>query len=416
MTKTYQALLDLTEDLFRHPELGFKEHRTKEKIAAYLSDYDFEAISEFAGTGMKYVLTTGHDKTLALVAEMDAVYAPKHFMADPETGAAHNCGHFSQVGAILGLVDRIMSQPHILATLDYNLQVIFVPAEEYLDLTYRQELKAQGLIEYFGGKQEAIRLGVFDDVDLAVCIHAISESHRQPTIEINCDLAGFMYQYFTFKGQPSHAGFDPFSGVNAYSMGTLFHTALGLGRQQIKDDHYVRINPIVLSADMTTNIIPDQMTIGTDIRTDDISYMQTLADRLSQMAQGCAQALGGNVEIERQMGYLPFVQSRSLNASIKQTFQDFPAIDKLIENRGTVAAAGDIGDLSYLVPTVQIGYSGFEGTIHGNDFKMTDPAFVLSTFPDFLLAVLGDLTGKVETLCDYRRSKEAYLELMDGLG
>ncbi len=50
---------------------------------------------------------------------------------------------------------------------------IFVPAEEYLDLRYRDELLKNGTIAYYGGKPEAMRLGVFDDIDCAVCVHAI---------------------------------------------------------------------------------------------------------------------------------------------------------------------------------------------------------------------------------------------------
>ena len=43
---------------------------------------------------------------MAFIAELDAVYAPTHFQADPETGAAHNCGHFTQVAIALSLYDH----------------------------------------------------------------------------------------------------------------------------------------------------------------------------------------------------------------------------------------------------------------------------------------------------------------------
>jgi hypothetical protein len=58
-------------------------------------------------------------------------------------------------------------------------------------------------------------------------------------------------------------------------------------------------------------------------------------------------------------------------------------------DRGGIAAAGDIGDLAFMMPCIQISYGGFEGTIHGDDFKMIDPEFVLETFPEFLSEVLS---------------------------
>src|SRR5699024_9874566 len=127
---------------------------------------------------------------------------------------------------------------------------IFVPAEEYLDLSYRDELIKQGKISHYGGKPEAMKLGVFDNIDLSICIHAIGGEFDKRTVNINCDLAGFLYKKYTFKGKATHAGFDPFSSINAYNMSTLFNTAVGLSRQQLKDTEHVRINPIVTDSDM----------------------------------------------------------------------------------------------------------------------------------------------------------------------
>ena len=49
------------------------------------------------------------------------------------------------------------------------------PAEEYIELQYRQTLVDNGDIEFFGGKQELIKLGFFDDVDIAMLTHTGSE-------------------------------------------------------------------------------------------------------------------------------------------------------------------------------------------------------------------------------------------------
>ena len=43
-----------------------------------------------------------------------------------------------------------------------------MPAEEYLDLNYRAELLKKGQISHYGGKPEAMSLGVFDDIDVGI--------------------------------------------------------------------------------------------------------------------------------------------------------------------------------------------------------------------------------------------------------
>lgn len=408
----YERLKGLTDDLFLHPELGYKEFRTSEKVLTELQrikpDIEF---SKFSETGIKTFLSQDKEKTMALIAELDAVYAPTHFQADPQTGAAHNCGHFTQVAIALALYNYYV-QTKTYENLDFNLCFIFVPAEEYLDLDYRKTLVDAGKIAFLGGKPEAMRLGVFDDIDFSLCVHAIGELFTQPTIEINCDLAGFLYKKYHFSGTASHAGFDPFSGSNAYSMSTLFNTAVGLSRQQFKDTESIRVNPIILASDMSTNVIPNRITIGTDLRCKTLDYMPEVARKLDHAAQGSALALEGEVRIETEMGYLPFVQDRYLSSFVTRAFEKCADIPHMIDDRGSIAAAGDIGDLSFMMPCIQISYGGFSGTIHGDDFKLIDPEFVLQTFPRFLTTVFAEMSGNLDYDRFYKRSFQEYKELI----
>jgi hypothetical protein len=43
--------------------------------------------------------------------------------------------------------------------LDGSVAFVAVPAEEYVELEYRERLREEGKIEFFGGKQEFLRLG-----------------------------------------------------------------------------------------------------------------------------------------------------------------------------------------------------------------------------------------------------------------
>ncbi|MFD2117143.1 M20/M25/M40 family metallo-hydrolase [Paenibacillus yanchengensis] len=412
--KQYDEIYRIARTIFEHPELGYKEFHTTNLVQEFIKSVHPEAELElFSTTGVKTSLGKGKSLNIAFIAELDAVYAPSHWQADPKTGAAHNCGHYTQVAIALALYKHYVETKNYEA-LDYTLTFIFIPAEEYLDLTYRDQLLQEGTISYYGGKPEAMKLGVFDDIDIGMCVHAIGGEFEKRTIEINCDLAGFLYKHYTFIGKATHAGFDPFSAKNAYSMSTLFNVALGLSRQQMKDSEKVRINPIVMESDMSTNVIPNRIKVGTDLRTLSTDYMKEAAKLLDAAANGSAIALQGEVEVKTQMGYLPFHQNHDLNEFVREAFEQNEEISDIWDGN-TISAAGDIGDLSFMIPCIQIGHSGFSGTIHGDDFKDVDPEFLFDIFPQFLTQVLEKMNGRIDRTKLYRRSFEQYEQLLQSI-
>ncbi|GAA5416507.1 N-acetyldiaminopimelate deacetylase [Paraliobacillus ryukyuensis] len=411
-SKQYDAIKQLADQIYANPELGYKEKKTKARVLDYLQQVNPNIEwTDFSTTGFRTTLgSEKKDLHIAFIAELDAVYAPSHFRADSENGAAHNCGHYTQVAIALALYQQLF-ETKAYEAFDFQLTFIFVPAEEYLDLPYREKLRKQGSITHYGGKPEAMRLGVFDDIDLGICVHAIGGEFDQRTIEINSDLAGFLYKKYHFKGKATHAGLDPFSSVNAYNISTLFNTAIGLSRQQLDEKHQVRINPIVMNADMSTNVIPNHITVGSDLRTQSVDYMKEVGDRLDAAAKGSAHALMGEVAIDTQMGYLPFKQDRYLSTFVARAFDKNDSIDAMMNNN-PISAAGDIGDLSYMMPCIQIGYSGFTGTIHGDDFIDVDPEYIYCVFPAFLVDVLNEMSGNLDQEKIYRRSYQDYLQLI----
>ncbi|HEY9292527.1 MAG TPA: M20/M25/M40 family metallo-hydrolase [Microlunatus sp.] len=411
----FEELDGLVDDLWAHPELGYAEHYTSARVAEFVQRHgsDRATVTPFAITGLRVDLppVAGPKRhRVAVVAELDAVISPAHPDADPATGAVHACGHHTQVAIALAVFAELMAADQ-LPDFGYDLSFVFVPAEEFVDLDHRARLRADGVISWFGGKPEAMQLGVFDDIDAAICLHAIGEEFERPTVEINCDLAGFLYKYVTFHGRASHAGFDPFSGNNAYSMATLFTTALGLARQQLREDACVRMNPVIGQTSMTTNVVPHEVRVGTDLRSIDLDYLHEVAGRIDQAAEGSAHALGGSAEIRTEMGYLPFFQDRQINRAFAEAFEVTDEITDLIDDRGAIAAAGDAGDLSYLIPTVQLSYGGFAGTIHGRDFRLVDRQTVLVSVPKLLHAALERLADHLPAE-PRRRSFAQYRELI----
>ena len=136
---------------------------------------------------------------------------------------------------------------------------------------------------------------------------------------------------------------------------------------------------------------------------------------MDRLAEGSAHAFGGKLTIETEQGYLPFVQDRYLSDICldftRENYQNFTCYT----NR-PIAAAGDIGDLSYLFPCLQIGYSGFKGRAHGLDFEHVDLEFILDRFPSYLFDLLFYLSGKIKPEKLYRRSYQDYKNAIIQLG
>ena len=72
---------------------------------------------------------------------------------------------------MLGVANGLLGSG-VLSELAGNVAFFAVPAEEYVEIDYRVGLRAQGQTEFLGGKGEMIRLGAFDDIDMAMMVHA----------------------------------------------------------------------------------------------------------------------------------------------------------------------------------------------------------------------------------------------------
>ena len=96
-----QDIQELAEDIFRHPELGYKEFRTCRLVQQKFDELGLPYRSGLAITGVK-ARRQGHraGPTVAVLGELDAVVCPGHPQADPSTGAAHACGHHGQIAAL----------------------------------------------------------------------------------------------------------------------------------------------------------------------------------------------------------------------------------------------------------------------------------------------------------------------------
>ena len=98
-----RELVKIAKQVYAGPEVGFKERKTSALVARSLRDLGLHVEEGIAHTGLKAVHEFDNPgPRIAVICELDSLRVPSHPGADPETGAAHACGHHAQVGMMLG--------------------------------------------------------------------------------------------------------------------------------------------------------------------------------------------------------------------------------------------------------------------------------------------------------------------------
>ena len=171
-----EDLIAVSRDILEHPEPGYSEYRTARVVAEQFAKLGIKFRAGLALTGLKGEVKggAGAGPRVAIIGELDSLIVNGHPHAAADTSAAHACGHHCQIGMMLGAVLGL-SQPEVLSELSGDIVPFAVPAEEFIEVARRLELRESGKIEFMGGKQELIQLGEFDDVDIAMMCHTASD-------------------------------------------------------------------------------------------------------------------------------------------------------------------------------------------------------------------------------------------------
>ena len=381
-------LFSLGEKLFNSPELGFKEQQTRSIMLEKIQQLEQVSLRDnLAITGFSTTRINPHAKrTIALLAEMDAVFQPQHFCAAKD-GASHCCGHDSQMVIMYAAFKTLL---HLGLDLPVNLRLMFTPAEEFLDLDYRLELRQNGAIQALSGKQELLARGEFKDVDLVIASHSLG-GNPDLDFDLGTNLAGFIIKRAKFIGKAAHAGAAPESGINALNAANLAMSAIAYQRETFADSEHIRVSPVLKSANWSANVIPAEAELEMYIRAASVEAIEQTATKVDACLQGAAHAIGCKLEINNLMGYLPLRQHPRLTQISLANAQQLVPATRILNDGGLVAASGDIGDLSLLMPTIQIGYGGYQGAIHGVDFKVARPEQLYLTSAKLVVATVLDL-------------------------
>jgi len=418
------ATRDLITDaktVYSIPELGFNERKTAAYVQQRLQSLGFVVETGIAITGMKAVLQGAKPgPTIAVIAELDGLMVPTHPGADTETGAAHACGHHAQIGSMLG-VATALSAPELRNALAGNVVFILTPAEEFIDIQNRLALKASGDLEFLSGKQEMIRLGTFDDVDMAMMVHT-SAGNGSVLLSVGGTSNAHVSHQVKYIGRSAHAAATNY-GINALQASMLANTAINTQRETFKESDVVRVHGIISNGGASVNAVPAEVIYEGRVRAKSLEALEPIAEKIIRCYRAGALAMGASVEIQSIAGYHGLIQDPTMQKLFIENAELILGRDSIsvVGSTQTHGGSTDMGDLSTIMPVIHPYANSASGVGHGHDYLIDDydravvaPAKVMAATVLDLLA--NDAQGAREALAKSRpiMTAEQYVSVQRG--
>jgi amidohydrolase len=351
-----------------------------------------------------------------VLGELDALVLPGHPLADPTSGAAHACGHHAQVASMLGAAIGLAA---VREHLDGDVVLFAVPAEETVELGWRNELVADGELRHTVGKAELITRGHFDDVDLAMMCHTGADStHRVTTGDT---LNGAVAIRAVFSGRASHAGSAPWNGVNALKSATLALAAIDAQRDTFRDEDAVRVSSVLTHGGDTPTAVPARAELETVVRARTLDALAAACAVVQRCLRAGAVAMGTTLTADARVSYLPLAQDPTLVELARSNASALHGAESVGPGWHR-AASTDMGDLGTVMPVLHPFTAGATGDPHSEKYLVDDhvaaavePAVLMAWCVIDLLAEGGELALATVRGHGQRLSPEAFHTLRSRL-
>ena len=372
-----QSRRDLTQQMvdsiFSFSELGFQEYETQRYVTEILEEHGFEVERGVAGIPTAWMATWGSGSpVIALGTDIDGVphssqkpgvaYRDPLVEGAPGHGEGHNSGQALIVTAALA-VKEIMEAEDISGTLKLWPGV----AEEQL-----------------GAKAYYARAGLFDDVDVVLYCHV---SSGMTTSWGDSRGNGLVSVEYTFEGESAHGAGSPWDGRSALDAVELMNIGWNFRREHLRIQQ--RSHYVITNGGDQPNVVPPIASVWYFFREtnyDDIMRMWQIGD---DMAEGAATMTDTTVSSRVLGAAWPQHFNRPVTEAMQQNIQrvGMPewsdadqtlarAVQRLneVEERGLLTdvssevsgrefipdrerrggGSDDIGDVSWVVPTVNL--------------------------------------------------------------
>jgi aminobenzoyl-glutamate utilization protein B len=401
MKKQTQVMVDT---VFSFGELGFQEFETSKYLTGILEKEGFRVERGLDGIPTAFLATWGQGKpVIALGSDIDDIpqasqkpgvaYHDPIIEGAPGHGEGHNSGMPLNIIAALA-VKKIMEREHLPGTIKLWPGV----AEELL-----------------GAKAYYVRDGVFKDVDVVLFTH-VGDNLRVSVGPTSSN--GLISVEYNFKGESAHAAGAPWRGRSALDAVELMDVGWNFRREHLR--LATRVHYVIENGGDQPNVVPPTASVWYYYREADYDHIMNLWHIGDNMAQAAslmtdttfsARVLGSawpghfNVPIGEDMYQnikrvgLPVwsdadqTLAKALQRELKQPERGLATkIPDLRMPRAAAAAdeaeggnggqptgggSDDIGDVSWIVPTVTLNYPsnipGGPGHNWANGVSMATP-------------------------------------------
>lgn len=367
-----QSLDDKTElytkvarEIWENPELGYLEYTSSKLLVDELVTAGFRVETGVSDMPTSFLATYGNGgPVLGFLAEFDALPglsqdAVPYKSVLVEGGNGHGCGHnlFGTAVTAAGIsLKEWIDANNIQAT----IKIFGTPAEEG-----------------GGGKVYMVRDGLFNDVDAVINWHP---ADRNVANASTCNAV--MHGYFKFSGQTSHAAGSPDRGRSALDGVEALNHMVNMMREHV--DERSRIHYVITNGGLAANVVPDYAVVEYMVRNPDVTEVKEIWERVVKAAKGAAMGTGTEMELELVSGMYGLLPNETLAkimhknlttvGGVKYNETELEFAQKIQESFNSpqvpplsfaekiqpyklshFPASTDVGDVSYVVPTVGLG-------------------------------------------------------------
>ena len=371
--------IELSDRVWATPEVCYTEARSAAEHRAELRHQGFRITESIAdiptalmgewGDGGPVIAFLGEYDALPGLSQEAGVAEPRPLQAG---GHGHGCGHNLLGSAALLAATAVkdwLAANHVPGRVRYY----GCPAEE-------------------GGAAKAfmVRSGAFDDVAIAITWHPSSFWEVAVTPSLANTRADFI-----FTGRTSHAAASPHLGRSALDAVELMNVGVNYMREHMPSDarvHYALLD----TGGIAPNVVQAHARVRYSIRARDLPGMNELVERVHKIAQGAAMMTETRVEMKIISAVSNVLSNTPLEQALHQVMQDLgpprfddadadfasriratltdreiesvyhaigmdptdrPLADFLVPldaKRNPQIGSTDVGDVSWVVPTVQV--------------------------------------------------------------
>lgn len=389
--KIEPQVIEWRRDYHEHPELGNREVKTAEKIAAHLKKLGMEVETGVAKTGVVGILKGGKPgPVVALRADIDGL--PVTERADlpfaskakgvyngQEVGVMHACGHDTHIAMLLGAAEVLTSMKN---DLKGTVKFVFQPAEEGPPAGEE------------GGAALMVKEGVLDKGPKPEVIFGLHINSQTEVGTLKYRPGGIMAAADVFrikvKGKQVH-GASPWGGVDPIVVSAQIINGLQtiISRQTELTENAAVITVGQIHGGVRNNIIPEEVMLEGTIRTLDKKMQKKIHDKIRLTATKIAESAGATAEVEINEAAALTYNDPALTEKMLPTLQATAGKDKVVLMNAMTGAE----DFSYFQQKIPGLYLFVGGMKKGQD-PATAPAHHT---PDFYIDESGMKLG-VKTL------------------